>query len=657
MASLRLAIAALWFALLATGGESVAITPVQKVLQMLSEMKVKGEKMMDEEEKTYRAYSDWVRVQNTDLSNEIKAAKAEIEKLLAFIAKADSDVETLSDAIASLEAEIAKLEKEKQDGIDTRNEEHAEYIKVSTDYSESVDALRSAIQTMKSRDYDVPEAEAMLQKIAKSTPGMRRVLAEFVQIAEKDERQKGGPAVSAYEFQSSNIVALLEKLLTKFEGELGDVETAESNSAHAHDMEQLQLSDTITYEKKQLEEKSTLRAKRSSESAKAKGDLADTKADLAEDEKTLADINATFKTKTAQYEENQKVRADEIEAIGKAIEIISDPSVSGSYGKYIKLAQTSSPTFLQVRSTTALVIARNRAVAYLQKRASVLSSARLGSLAAQMASNPFDKVIKMIEDLLARLKEEAAAEADHKQWCDEQLHDNKLKREKKTGKVNKLTAGVDSLAEDIATMDAKIKTLVQEQKDLAKAMAEATALRTDEKAKNTETMDDAKAGEDATKQALVILKEFYASQAALLQQKQVPEMAAYKGMQSSKKGVVGMLEVISSDFARLYAETKASEDTAATEYATFMADSKRSVKEKHELEFKTSLAMDQAEFEKDQMTKDLKATQKELDKALDYQQYLKPICLEVHVSYEERVARRKEEIEALKEAYKILDSK
>jgi len=31
--------------------------------------------------------------------------------------------------------------------------------------------------------------------------------------------------------------------------------------------------------------------------------------------------------------------------------------------------------------------------------------------------------------------------------------------------------------------------------------------------------------------------------------------------------------------------------------------------------------------------------------------------LEVHVSYEERVARRKEEIDALKEAYEILDKK
>jgi len=88
-----------------------------------------------------------------------------------------------------------------------------------------------------------------------------------------------------------------------------------------------------------------------------------------------------------------------------------------------------------------------------------------------------------------------------------------------------------------------------------------------------------------------------------------------------------------------------------------MADSKALNKEKHDLEFKTSLAKDQAKFEKAGKVKDLKSTQKELDKALAYQEHLKPVCLEVHVSYEERVARRKEEIAALKEAYSILDSK
>merc|ERR1719401_3390966 len=186
-------------------------------------------------------------------------------------------------------------------------------------------------------------------------------------------------------------------------------------------------------------------------------------------------------------------------------------------------------------------------------------------------------------------------------------------------------------------------------------MEEATAQRTTEKATNTDTMKDAAAGEEATKAALVVLKEFYASQASLLQQ--VPEMAEYKGMQSAKGGVVGMLEVIVSDFARLHADTKASEEAAATEYASFMKDAKASKKAKHDLEYKTSLKKDQAEFEKGELDKDLKFTQQELDAALAYQQYLKPLCLEVHVSYEQRVARRKEEIAALNEAYAILDKK
>merc|ERR1719182_1080312 len=204
-------------------------------------------------------------------------------------------------------------------------------------------------------------------------------------------------------------------------------------------------------------------------------------------------------------------------------------------------------------------------------------------------------------------------------------------------------------------MATKIATLSKEQADLTRAMSEATAQRNKEKATNTDTMKDAAAGEEAVKAALTVLKEFYASQGSFLQQ--VPEMAAYKGMSSAKGGVVGMLEVIVSDFVRLFADTKAAEDSAAKEYAEFMSDAKASNKAKHDLEFKTKLKKEEAQFQKGRVSKDLKATQEELDKALEYQEYLKPVCLEVHVSYEERVARRKEEIEALKEAYDILDQK
>merc|ERR1719158_645396 len=120
-------------------------------------------------------------------------------------------------------------------------------------------------------------------------------------------------------------------------------------------------------------------------------------------------------------------------------------------------------------------------------------------------------------------------------------------------------------------------------------------------------------------------------------------------MQGAKGGVIGMLEVILADFARLEAETTADEKQAEMEYTTFMSESTADKKAKHEREVKLKLEKDQAEFEKGQLEEDLVLVKEELDRANKYFEYLKPACLEVHVSYEERVARREEEIAALKE--------
>jgi len=651
MAALRAILGVLALTALSQGS---TVSPVAKVLTMMSEMKVKGVAMMAEEAKTYAAYAEWVSDQETELGFEVKTSNSDIESLLAVIAKADNDVHKLGSSVNELDNEVATAEGEKADSTALRKKEHEEYVKLSTDYSESVDALNGAIQTMNSKNYDVPQAMALMQSMAAAKPAMRPVLAAFLQ--EKDETAKGGPAVAAYEFQSGGIVQLLEKFQKKFEGELAEVEEEESNQAHNYDLEMIHLADTIAYLKKEIEEKSVLKTKRASESAFAKSDLASTRGDLSEDVKTLKDMKATFAAKSDTFKANQEVRKQELEAIGKAVEIISDPSVSGSYGKHVSLVQIAQTSFLQVRSEgAARVSARQRVVSFLNKKAQVLSSEVLKTLAAQAASNPFDKVVEMIKGLVAKLKEEAAAEAEHKTWCDAQLKTNKIKREKKTGKANKLEATIEAIGESISSMGQRVATLSKQQAELASAMSQATAQRQLEKSTNADTIKDAAAGEEATKQALVVLKEFYASQSSFLQQ--APEMAAYKGMGSASGGVVGMLEVISSDFARLKADTKASESSAATEYNGFMSDAKSSKKAKHDLEVKTSLQKDQAEFEKAQEKKDFESTNLELSKAVAYQQHLKPVCVEVHVSYEERVSARKEEVEALKEAYKILDQK
>merc|ERR1712048_211776 len=150
----------------------------------------------------------------------------------------------------------------------------------------------------------------------------------------------------------------------------------------------------------------------------------------------------------------------------------------------------------------------------------------------------------------------------------------------------------------IETMGEEIVTLIQEQEDLTKAMGEATADRNAEKAENKATIADAQAGSAAVKSALVVLRDFYSAQSGAAFAQQVPEMAAYGGMQSAKGGVVGMLEVIVSDFVRLEAETKAAETSSAAEYDTFMQDAESEKKMKHKREVKTKLEKDQTEFDR-----------------------------------------------------------
>jgi len=467
--------------------------------------------------------------------------------------------------------------------------------------------------------------------------------------------------VAAYEFQSSGVIDLLEGLLKKFKSQLDETNTDESNRAHAYQMAELHISNTVGRLSADREEKAGIKAQTKEASAKAQGQLADTKKELEATKKFIADMQATFAAKSATFAQNQEVREQELEALQKAVEIISNPAVAGSYGEHVQPALPQlvarGRSFLQTRSSRRRASALDRVASLLKKRAGDLSSKMLADLAVNVAANPFEKVITMIEDLLAKMKESAAAEADHKAWCDEQLKANKIKRDKKTVAVEKLMAQIGQMSSEIASMAADIATLSTEQAELTKSMGEATEVRTKEKAANEEAIADSKAGAEAVKQALVILQEFYSSQNSFLQGKrQVPEMTAYTGMQSSKGGVIGMLEVIETDFMRVVADTSAAEAQASKEYAAFMKEAEDSKKQKHEKEVKTKLDKDQVEFERSELKKDLASEQEQLDMATQYYEDLKPQCVQVKVSYEERVQRRQEELAALNEAYEILNS-
>jgi len=647
--------------------DSSKVTPVQKVVELLNGMLEKGKTEKHSEQVQFAAFKQFCDDTTVEKKRAIAEANEMIEVLKADIQKYAADAARLSKEIAEHEADIAVWTGDMKAATKVREIEKADYDATHKDYSESVDALERAIAVLKKQAYDRKQASfaqvSALQNLHLIPAEAKRTIDAF--LAQDPEESAEGLAVSApeanaYEFQSHGVIEMLEKLLDKFIDERTTLEKEEMNARHAFEMLIQDLKAQVEQATQDRDEKAETKAKKLQAKADAEGDLQDTITTRDADQKYLDDLTATCEQKAADFESRQQLRAKEIEAIEKAIEIISSSAVSGNADKHLPtLLQEKASSLAQLRADRSPMQAR--VAQYLQDQARQLNSRVLSALAVRVADDPFKKVKKMIKDLIVRLMEEANEEAEHKGWCDTELSTNEQTRKEKTEAVERLHAEIDELQASIAKLTEEISELTKAIAELDAAMAKATTIRQEEKAKNTETIKDSQDAQTAVAQALTVLKEFYAkageATALLQQQPEAPEIfdAPYKGMQSENGGVIGMLEVIQSDFARLEAETKAAEATAQKEYDEFMTDSEVDKAQKtKDVEHKTAKKQDQ-EQALTEKSADLEGTQKELDAALAYFDKLKPSCVDAGVSYDDRVARRKEEIESLQEALRILN--
>jgi len=650
---------------LASVATASEVTPVQKVIQLLNGMLEKGKKEKHEEQVTFAAYKQFCDDTSVEKQRRIKEANMQIEKLTADIQKYEADAARLGREIAKHDADIATYEGDKKAATQVREIENTDYIATHKDYSESIDALGRAVGVLKKQGHDRKQAAAALLQVQALIPKEKRgVITAFlaqdpeVSLAQDDFGSRSAPEANGYEFQSGGVVEMLEKLEDKFEDERSQLEKDETNARHAFDMLIQDLTAQIEQNEQARTEKSAARAAKKQAAADAKGDRTDTTATRDDDEKYLADLTATCEQKAGDFENRQQLRADEIVAVEKAIEILSSGAVSGAADKHLPaMAQTS---FIQLR-TAETSVNQEKALAYIGRRGRELKSRILTQLASTAGADPFKKIKKLIQDLIVRLMEEANQEAEHKGWCDTELATNEATRKEKTAKVETLHAEIDQLEASIAKLTEDIQNLTEAVADIDKAVAEATKIRTEEKEKNRVTVKDAQEAQAAVAQALQVLQEFYAkageATSLLQQQPEAPEIfdSSYQGMQSENGGVVGMIEVIQSDFARLEAETTASEAQSQKEYDTFMDDSAIDKAQKNkDIEHKSAKKQNHQQALQEKKG-DLEGTQKELDAALAYFDKLKPSCIDSGVSYEDRVARRQEEIESLQEALRILN--
>merc|ERR1711924_527692 len=204
-----------------------------------------------------------------------------------------------------------------------REIEKADYDATHKDYSESVDALQRAIAVLKKQSHDRKQASFLEVSALKSlnlipASAKKTIDAFLQQDAEPTELLAvSAPEANAYEFQSSGVVEMLEKLLDKFIDERTTLEKEEMNSKHAYDMLMQDLKAQIAQGTADRDSKAESKAKKLQAKADAEGDLKDTTTTRDADVKYLADLTATCEQKASDFESRQQLRAEEIVAIEK----------------------------------------------------------------------------------------------------------------------------------------------------------------------------------------------------------------------------------------------------------------------------------------------------------------------------------------------------
>jgi len=652
------------------------VSPVQKVLGLLDGLLVKCKSEQMKELHQFATYKHFCDDSAAVKKRTITDAEESITMLEADVEKYEADISQLTEYIAKHDANLMAWSSDKKKAFEVRKSEAADYAKMHKDYTESMAALKRAISSLeqgkskvKAKVKDKFMQLAALQGMALIPLETKEAVTSFLardeaSLGDEDaelsrEQREESPG---YEFQSEGLIRMLEALLDKFAKERTTLQREEVDAKHTFKLLIQSLSDQTKRATEDRSDKITLKSDKMKAMATAKGSLADVTKTRNADSEYLKGLVATCEDKLDNFKSRQEMRTEEIGAISKAIELIDSDAVTGSSQRHLdSMLQDLAVGGAQLQLGGTLESAQQTSVLrFLREKAVSLGSSELLQLANRISSDPFKKVRKVIAQTLARLMAEANQEAKQKGWCDSELAANEHTRKEKTDAIETLQANLDSLYSLQAKLGEEAAALSEELSLLSEELNGATEFRTTEKAANLEAIKDSEAAQSALSEAIDVLKDFYAKAgepAVFFQEEEDPEApdGSYQGMQGESGGIVGLLEVIISDFARLEAVTRSAEVTAQQQYDAFMADSRADKEMKQtDLEHKNAKNQDVSQ-EIVAVEDELDDTQGELSTALAYYDKLKPSCVNTGGKYEERSEQRKQEIKALQLALKILN--
>jgi len=680
---------------------------VKKVTAMLEGLQAQVLEEGEAEAATYNKFACFCKDTTKDKTEAIKEGEDEKADLTATIKGLQDKRDKLDAKIKELLSDIETTEEEMKKAEEERAKELALYKTNEADLTAALEALTGAIQKMKaSKSPSLLQFQSMRQTIKTAmmladalnigSAGSQKTVSMFLQQAPEVQMED-------YKFHSDDIIATLEKLLGQFRDEKTSIDAAEVKSVQEFTLF--------------MQIKKDLLKKLNHELAVAKKDKAETIASIETNSEQLTTVAATLlddqeylkelaqmcHEKALTWDQRSKLRQNELAMLTEVIGIIKTSVTGNTSAATMRFAQQHTSLrlasaianseqameaveaeaeqaegtpigFLQsarrsLRGKPTDDGARGVVVALLRQQGDKLKSTLLTALAGKISADPFAKVKQLIQELIERLLTEAANEANQKGWCDKATKDAEQKRDYAAEEIATLNSEMAELEALIDKLTVELAELNKAIDELIEAREKAEKERKEEKAENAATVAEAAAGLSAIEQAIDIISKFYKSakkekvDLSLAQgpADDAPDAGfeigeAYTGAQSTSGGIIGMMEVMKSDFERTISETEAAEAQAEEDHLEFMTETGKSLAEKKVAVEQRSSQKDDASEKLEKADDNLDEQTKILETSIQELLDLKPVCVDTGMSYKERVARREDEIAALKKADCILSA-
>jgi len=608
-------------AALLTSNAKLNVNPVRRVVTMLQMMQKKVEAEGEKEQELFDKFMCYCKNSGGDLAAGIADAETKVSELPSAVEEAVGQLGQLKEDLKKAQTDRTAAKAAIAEATAIREKEAAEFSSLSSELKTNIGAISKAVDALKKGmggAFLQTQAAATLKNLVENDQKMLDVDREDLTAFLSDGSQGAGA-----------IVGILEQMRDTMNANLADATGTEDESVKTFDTLVGAKTKEIEALTASIEDKTSAIGELGVQIVQMKEDLSDAEDGLMDDKKFLADLEKNCATKEKEWAEICKLRSEELLALADTIKMLNDDDALELFKKTLP---GSSASFMQMQVSSASM--RKQALALLEAAKSDKKGDRQRidyiMLAIRGKKFGFEKVLGMIDDMVALLKTEQTDDNDKKEYCEMQLDTADDKKKGLERAEGKLEAAIAENKDTIATLTEEIAALTKGIQNLDKNVAEATEQRKEENSDYTTLMANDAAAKEILAMAKNRLNKFY-NPKLYKEPAMFMQVSMHKGLDApppppeapkafSKKseestGVIAMIDGCIKDLDMEMTEAETEEKLAQEEYEELMADSSakraadsKSITAKEGEKAATEKALSENEEEHSSTVKELMAT-------------------------------------------------